>query len=162
MDNEAQPIESIRTTAEDRRIHQRDGQADEEDDLRRLEEEVKEMAQKLMHYRSTLSNHLKSTLTSILAAQRQELPLFDDGSEPEPSKDPNSGSHGDSGEEGMSMADDKDHEIANKIQLLKDKISSNVSAMPIVLKRMNECISRIDKLNSCNGTIHPAFKRKKS
>lgn len=52
--------------------------------------------------------------------------------------------------------------MAKKIQLLKDKISSNVSAMPIVLKRMKECISKIDKLDSNNGIIHPAFKRKKT
>ena len=57
---------------------------------------------------------------------------------------------------------EQDQEIAEKLQLLKDKISSNVSAMPIVLKRMKECISKIDKLDSYNGIIHPAFKRKKT
>lgn len=50
----------------------------------------------------------------------------------------------------------------DEVQLLRDKISSNISAIPKVLKRMNECISKIDKLVSSNETIHPAFKRKKS
>lgn len=53
-------------------------------------------------------------------------------------------------------------ETAKKIQLLKDKISSNITTIPTVLKRMKDCISTIDKLDSYNGVIHPAFKRKKN
>lgn len=53
-----------------------------------------------------------------------------------------------------------DHEMSDKIQLLKAKLSENASAMPIVLKRMQECISKIDKLDSENRIIHPAFKGK--
>lgn len=53
-------------------------------------------------------------------------------------------------------------ETAKKIQLLKDKISSNISMIPTVLKRMKDCISTIDNLDSCNVVIHPAFKRKKN
>lgn len=49
-----------------------------------------------------------------------------------------------------------------KIQLLKDKISSNASAMPVVVKRMQECLLKIDKLDSQNLAIHPAFKRKRT
>lgn len=53
-------------------------------------------------------------------------------------------------------------ETAKKIQLMKDKISSNITMIPTVLKRMKDCISTIDKLDSYNGVIHPAFKRKKT
>lgn len=49
-----------------------------------------------------------------------------------------------------------------KEQLLKQKISENASAIPVVLTRMKECMKRIDKLQSCNGVIHPAFKRKRT
>ncbi|XP_059457625.1 uncharacterized protein LOC132187352 isoform X2 [Corylus avellana] len=63
--------------------------------------------------------------------------------------------------EGAPQAEE-DQEMAKKIQLLKDKMSSNASVMPNVLKRMKECISKIDKLDSNNGIIHPAFKRKKT
>ena len=50
-----------------------------------------------------------------------------------------------------------------KIRLLKQKISNNASMMLVVLKRMKDCMARIDNLDSCNGIIiHPAFKRKRS
>ncbi|KAF2315315.1 hypothetical protein GH714_038811 [Hevea brasiliensis] len=55
-----------------------------------------------------------------------------------------------------------DHKIAEKVGILKDKISSNMSAMPIVLKRMKEFMSKIENLDSYDGTIHPAFKKKKT
>lgn len=61
-----------------------------------------------------------------------------------------------------SVQAEEDKEYAEKIQLLKQKLSSNASVMPRVLKRMKDCISRIDKLDSCSGVIHPAFKRKRS
>lgn len=52
-----------------------------------------------------------------------------------------------------------DQKIAEKVRLLKDKISSNISAMPIVLKRMKECMSKIENLDSYDGIIHPVFKK---
>ena len=60
------------------------------------------------------------------------------------------------------MPAEGDKEVLEKIQSLKERISSNASAMPVVLKRMRECISKIDKLDSQNLTIHPAFKRKRT
>lgn len=59
------------------------------------------------------------------------------------------------------LLEEEDPENAAKIRLLKSKLSSNVSAMPVILKRMNECIAAIDKLGRCNVDIHPAFKRKR-
>ncbi|KAL5564376.1 hypothetical protein UlMin_028411 [Ulmus minor] len=124
-----------------------------------LESEVKEMSQKILHFRSTLSDKLKDTFASILEAQR---PIFSDGSEPGTSQDPNSGA-----ERAVTsnVPAAGDEETREKIRLLKEKISSNVSAMPIVLKRIRECISKIDKLDSLDSqyrTIHPAFKRKRT
>lgn len=57
---------------------------------------------------------------------------------------------------------DEGLETGKKIQLLKDKISSNIAMIPTVLKRMKDCISTIDNLDSHNGVIHPAFKRKRN
>lgn len=48
---------------------------------------------------------------------------------------------------------------AEKVQLLQQKITSNASAIPIVLNRMKEGMAKIDKLQSSNKAIHPAFKR---
>ncbi|XAR63066.1 hypothetical protein NMG60_11022875 [Bertholletia excelsa] len=134
---------------------------EEEEEVGRLEGEVKHMAQKILDYRTTLPDQLKNALTASLAAQRPPIPThLVDGSEPGPSYNPNPEVRGvsESGEEPPRI----DQEIAEKTQLLKQKISNNVSAMPVLLKRMRECISRIDNLESCNGFIHPAFRRKRT
>lgn len=51
---------------------------------------------------------------------------------------------------------------AEKVQVLKQKISENASAIPVVLTRIKECMKRIDKLQPRNGIIHPAFNRKQT
>ncbi|CAL5401010.1 hypothetical protein CsSME_00023918 [Camellia sinensis var. sinensis] len=66
-------------------------------------------------------------------------------------------------DKGHQLSEEQDRETAEKTQLLKQKISSNVSALPLLLKRMKECISKIDNLQSSNEfIIHPAFKRKRT
>ncbi|XP_027108273.2 uncharacterized protein [Coffea arabica] len=142
-----------------------EGEGEQEDELEKLEAEVNEMAQKILNYRTTLPGQLKSALSSILAAQRPVLPThFDSGpeSQPGPAHDPNPdvvrpiGS----GNEALLTGESQETE---KIRLLKQKISNNASMMPVVLKRMKDCMARIDNLDSCNGIIiHPAFKRKRS
>lgn len=57
---------------------------------------------------------------------------------------------------------ESDQKTTEKVRLLKEKISSNIALMPIVLNRMRECMSKIDKLDSSDQVIHPAFKRKKT
>ncbi|KAJ8441523.1 hypothetical protein Cgig2_026324 [Carnegiea gigantea] len=139
------------------------GEGDEEEEVEKLEQEVKQMADKLKKYRSTLPDQLKSTLTSMLASQRPILSLPDpDGSEPGTSGVLPRGAESGPGNSSGVLTSDSDEKTPDDVELLRDKISSNISTMPNVLKRMNECISRIDKLVSSNETIHPAFKRKKS
>ncbi|XP_061998645.1 uncharacterized protein LOC133715954 [Rosa rugosa] len=121
-------------------------------ELDELECQVTEMAVKIQEYRATVPEQLKKTLPFIIEAQR---PVLADGSEPGTSGDPNSGQ----------IAFDKDvlgDQTFQKINLLRDKISRNVAALPIVLKRLKECMSNIDKLDSQNTFIHPAFKRKRT
>lgn len=58
----------------------------EEEDVEKLEEDVNEMAQKILHYRTTLPDQLKSALASSLVAQRPAFPThLSHGSEPGPS-----------------------------------------------------------------------------
>ncbi|KAL4361234.1 hypothetical protein GQ457_04G031570 [Hibiscus cannabinus] len=122
---------------------------DSEEDLEELESDVKKMAEKILEYRSTIPDQLKSTLASVLSSQR---PNFNDaGSEPGTSGVLNP----DSGETEL------EQRTKEKIQLLKEKISSNISAMPVIVNRMKDCISRIEQLDSGNGVIHPAFKKRK-
>lgn len=50
------------------------------------------------------------------------------------------------------LSADGDEKAEDDAELLKDKISSNISVMPIILNRINECISRIGELVSSNET----------
>ncbi|KAL6981953.1 hypothetical protein U1Q18_023574 [Sarracenia purpurea var. burkii] len=135
---------------------------DEEDKLEKLESDVNQMAQKILEFRTTLPDQLKNALASTLSAQRPLfLPHLPDCSDPGPSGNPNSDSGLSHSGKRPPLAEE-DQETAEKIWLLREKLSSNVSALPVLLERMKECISRIDHLESCNGFVHPAFKRKRT
>ncbi|KAM7261148.1 hypothetical protein ACFE04_026623 [Oxalis oulophora] len=124
-------------------------ESEPEEDLEMVESEVKQMAVKILEYRDTLPDQLKTSFTSLLSSQRPlTYPHQDSGEPAETSR-------------GAAITD-KEQKTNEKISLLKAKISSNISAMPVVLKRMKECISRIDKLDSYDGIIHPAFKKKRT
>ncbi|KAK6142815.1 hypothetical protein DH2020_023163 [Rehmannia glutinosa] len=126
------------------------------------------MAEKILEYRTTLPDQLSSTLSSLLASQRPVSPahFVDEGSEPEtrtlPGADSEACASQGSTRENMALSAIDDSEEAEKIQLLKQKISSNACALPVVLNRMKEYMARIDKLESSNVIIHPAFKRKRT
>ncbi|KAI3449190.1 hypothetical protein Pfo_005855 [Paulownia fortunei] len=143
-------------------------EAAEEEEVLKLEEEVEQMAQKILEYRTTLPDQLGSTLSSLLASQRPVLPthLVDEGPEPKirtlPGPDSEAGVSQDLMRENMALSVSDDPEEAEKMQLLKQKISRNAAALPVVLNRMKEYMARIDKLESSNGIIHPAFKRKRT
>lgn len=68
---------------------------------------------------------------------------------------------GSSGFETPLPRDRNEEEAAEKIKLLKQKTLVNASAVPPLLRRMSECISRINNLNSSKDSIHPAFKIKR-
>ncbi|XP_019159333.1 PREDICTED: uncharacterized protein LOC109156016 [Ipomoea nil] len=132
----------------------------EEEELGNLEEEVTQMAEKVAEYRATLPDQLKTTLASLLAAQRPALQMhFDVASLPQPAP---ASDLGPVESQTLGSLTEEEQEETEKVQLLKQKILSNASAIPIVLKRVKECMSRIHKLESHNGFIHPAFKRKRT
>lgn len=62
--------------------------------------------------------------------------------------------------EGTCLAE-ADQAMLEKLDIFKAKIASNVATMPVILKRLNECIARIDKLDQYNVNIHPVFRRKR-
>ncbi|KAJ9188341.1 hypothetical protein P3X46_003706 [Hevea brasiliensis] len=134
----------------------------EVEELEKLESEAKEMAKRILEYRATLPDQLKATLASILSAQRPVLPEMDSGSDLGPFSQCNPGLGEQIKASKSALPTEGDQKIAEKVRLLKDKISSNISAMPIVLKRMKECMSKIENLDSYDGIIHPAFKNKRT
>ncbi|KDP28637.1 hypothetical protein JCGZ_14408 [Jatropha curcas] len=134
----------------------------EAEELERLESEAKEMAKKILEYRSTFPNQLEVTLASVLSAQRPFLPSMDSGSDLGPAGEFNPGLEEQVNSSKPTSLTEGDQKITEKVRLLKDKISSNVSAMPTVLNRMKECMSKIDNLDSHVGTLHPFSKKKKT
>lgn len=56
----------------------------------------------------------------------------------------------------------EDQESRDRYVQFKETVCGNVNTMPLVVKRMRECKESIDKSNSLNGTIHPAFTRRKA
>ncbi|KAL9245380.1 hypothetical protein vseg_019041 [Gypsophila vaccaria] len=128
---------------------------EEEEEEEVVEEEVREMAKKVKEYRSTLPTHLHTCLSSLLSSLRPTLTLS-------PHLLPGvqvSCSHYNPNPNGESSSSSSTPD--DDVKLLTDKIASNISAMSKVLKRMNDCVSRIDSLHSSHPTIHPTFKRKK-
>ncbi|KAD5317016.1 hypothetical protein E3N88_16962 [Mikania micrantha] len=121
-------------------------------ELEKLEEDVKLMAQKIAEFNETLPNQLQNTLNSILSAQRHVNLNLSGNGPGSSSSNPNS----DSRElEGDDLAN------VGKLHTIKHMISANEFAMSSQLKRLKDCMSRIDKLDSLNKGIHPAFKRRK-
>ncbi|XP_059312668.1 uncharacterized protein LOC132063920 [Lycium ferocissimum] len=124
-----------------------------------MEEQVKQMAERITEYRETIPVQLKTTVSSIFTHQRPLLTThFDYG----PPSNPSSDVGGPIQSGSIALLAGEDQNEAEKVQLLKQKISENASAIPVALNRMKECMRRIDKLQSCNGVIHPAFKRKRT
>ncbi|KAI3701207.1 hypothetical protein L2E82_45856 [Cichorium intybus] len=139
--------------------------SDDIEELDELEEDVKNMAQKIAEFRETLPDQLKNSLASIIAAQRPAiLTGIDDDSHPGPSDNPNPDARTRLDSEHMDkILVEKDPKHTEKIQIIKQKISDNASMMPILVTRMKECMSRINKLQHFKqDVIHPAFTRKRT
>lgn len=68
-----------------------ESEPDSEEDLEELQSDVKEMAEKILEYRATIPDQLKTILDSILSTQRPDLRSIDDRPEPGPSAQNNAG-----------------------------------------------------------------------
>ncbi|XP_073038586.1 uncharacterized protein [Primulina eburnea] len=154
---------SIRTRNDD----ESEVREEEEDEVLKLEEEVERMAEKVLDCRTSLPYQLTSTLASLLSSQRPIVPDPEFGTDSEVGVSQEKfalcagvARPGESGSVTLLIREDRGEE--EKIQLLKQKISTNASKMQTVIQRMKEYMARIDKLESPNDVIHPAFKRKRT
>ncbi|KAL5981474.1 hypothetical protein ACLOJK_015536 [Asimina triloba] len=156
MSGEQQTLENGDPTSQE--------EAKAEAEIRALELEVKDMAQRILHFRRTVPQRITKVLESSLAAKRPPVPPTDAAEEATAagiSSDAGAGlEHAESS--GATTLLEVDPKADGKIHLLKEKSSKNLSTMPIVLKRMHECIAAIDKLDEYNFNIHEAFKRKRT
>ncbi|XP_020679401.1 uncharacterized protein LOC110097384 [Dendrobium catenatum] len=142
---------------------------DEDEDemqIEALEREVKEMAQKIVDFRSSIPERLGDIVSSAsLALLRPKLSLVlasaasqNTGSESRPHSvidGPQTELPGDSP---LTEAGEREHE---KLVYLRKKAMSNIATAPVILKRVNECLARINKIERNNVNIPSSFKRRK-
>ncbi|XP_010907897.2 uncharacterized protein [Elaeis guineensis] len=123
------------------------------------------MARRILNFRRTIPEGLVEAFSSRLVAQRPLLPP-QLGASSSPSQalvgaDSGADVRAESElNEGTCLAE-ADRAMLEKFHIFKAKTASNVAAMPIILKRLNECIARIDKLDQYNVNIHSVFRRKR-
>ncbi|CAN8308923.1 unnamed protein product [Cochlearia groenlandica] len=122
----------------------------EEEDLEKLESDVKKMAMKISEFRRTLPYNLRNTLDSALSSLRSvSSSAIASGSDPMPSSR-------------ISKTGTEEKDLEEKVVQLKEKMLKNAPNLPKLAKRVRECAEKINKLDSSeHGTIHPAFTRRK-
>ncbi|KAG0486213.1 hypothetical protein HPP92_008308 [Vanilla planifolia] len=124
-------------------LHEED---DEERQIEELEREVKEMAQKILDFRSIIPERLGDALSTRLAALRPNFPPVNESL--------------------VYQADTKlpanggDERQLEKFKLFREKTINSIAAAPLLLKRVNESLEKLNKIDSCNLNIHHAFKWK--
>ncbi|CAN6461697.1 unnamed protein product [Victoria cruziana] len=129
----------------------------EDSDIERLEEEVSEMVERILNYRRAVPEQLKVAIGSFLVTSRPDLLRFGGGAsdvamEGTESTEPERSSNE------PSLSED-DREASEKLNLIKTRISRNISSIPVILTRLKTCIERIDKLDGYKIETHIAFKR---
>ncbi|KAH0451457.1 hypothetical protein IEQ34_018756 [Dendrobium chrysotoxum] len=62
------------------------------------------------------------------------------------------------GDSSLTEAAEREHE---KLVYLRKKAMSNIATAPVILKRVNECLARINKIERNNVNIHSSFKRRR-
>ncbi|ESQ37703.1 hypothetical protein EUTSA_v10029047mg [Eutrema salsugineum] len=129
----------------------------DEGDLEKLESDVRQMAKKISDYRQTLPDHLRNTLDSAISSHRPVLRNIGSGSGPLP---PSRLTIAET-EVAKVVMGSQEQDSAEKMVELKERMSRNAANIPKVVKRVRECIEGIHKIDSFDGTIHPAFTRRR-
>uniref|UniRef100_A0A1D1YH04 Putative endonuclease 4 n=1 Tax=Anthurium amnicola TaxID=1678845 RepID=A0A1D1YH04_9ARAE len=145
----------------------RGGGAADESEIGELEAEVKEMAGRIQHLRGTVPGRLSEALSAQLIARR---PCLSAGMGPdlqghgaqvgigefrdqEVSEQP--------GLSNKASCPEADQEMSERLHILRSKISSNIDAMPKILKGINGCITRINRVHGHTASTHCVFKKRR-
>ncbi|XP_078163493.1 uncharacterized protein LOC144558526 [Carex rostrata] len=128
----------------------------EEMEMEKLQSELKEIARRVIDYRKTVPDLLAQALSSKLAAHRPIHPPMPSSAvffaEVDLTKEEE-----EEEEEAKVEVDDK---IKDKLRLFREKSEKNMAAIPHKLKRLKECIHKIDNIRQINVNVHPVFKMK--
>ncbi|KAK8951507.1 hypothetical protein KSP39_PZI004878 [Platanthera zijinensis] len=149
------PAKRVRLEAECSRsedANEEEEEEEEESQLEDFEREVKEMAQKIIDLRRSIPERLGDVASStILSSLRPKLP-------------PALGSiatHPAGADSSSHPVDETGGRDLEKLNVFREKAMSTIASAPAILKRVSECLARINKIKQCNVDIHSAFKRRK-
>lgn len=53
-----------------------------------------------------------------------------------------------------------DEKIKEKLRIFREKSEKNMAAIPDKLRRLKDCIEKIDNIRQINVNVHPVFKMK--
>uniref|UniRef100_A0ACD5UU59 Uncharacterized protein n=1 Tax=Avena sativa TaxID=4498 RepID=A0ACD5UU59_AVESA len=114
--------------------------AGEEEEIEELEREVADLGRRILEHRRDAAARFLDAAVSRLAAFR-------------PTACPEAPSE----EEYVSGEQD----MLEKLEIFKSKAEASIEAMPKVLKKMNGCVARLEKLEQLSANVHPVFQRKR-
>ncbi|KAG6528239.1 uncharacterized protein LOC122039778 [Zingiber officinale] len=132
-----------------------EGEEEDEREIQKLKSKVSDLARRILDARKDNLDRVLEVLSSELLAKRPALPpgalIVPDAVETgtqAPSSEP---------DEGGSLADQT---ILDRLFLLREKTKSIISATPVILKRANDCVSRIEKLENCDVKVPSVFNKR--
>ncbi|KAF3340252.1 hypothetical protein FCM35_KLT16023 [Carex littledalei] len=122
----------------------------EEMEIEKLQSELNKIARRVIDYRKTVPDLLAKALRSKLAAQRPiDPPMVEvttSSAEVHLTKE--------------GLLPEVDEKIKEKLRIFREKSEKNMAAIPDKLKRLKDCIEKIDNIRQINVNVHPVFKMK--
>ncbi|XP_042466569.1 uncharacterized protein LOC122049216 [Zingiber officinale] len=128
-----------------------EGEEEEEREIQKLESKVSDLARRILDARKNNLDRVLEVLSSELLALPLGALIVPDAVETgtqAPSSEP---------DEGGSLADQT---ILDRLFLLREKTKSIISATPVILKRANDWVSRIEKLENCDAKVPSVFNKR--
>ncbi|KAG8044260.1 hypothetical protein GUJ93_ZPchr0137g29193 [Zizania palustris] len=128
-----------------------------EEDLAELESEMDGLGRRLLEYRRDAATRLLGAAASRLTSLRPlaRLEVYDAVADVYIAEVA-------TGQIGAAtLLAEADKEKLEKLKIFKSKTEASIAAMPMVLKRMDESIARIEKLERLNVNIHTVFHTKR-
>ncbi|KQJ84004.1 uncharacterized protein LOC100842920 [Brachypodium distachyon] len=116
-----------------------------EEEIEELEREVADLGRRILDHRRDAAARFAEDAVSRLVALRPP-PFLEVPSEPQSIAGWHAGA---------------EQQMLEKLKIIKSKLDPNVAVMHKLLKNLNGCAARMEKLEQLNVNIHPVFQRKR-